>query len=88
MATTHTNEKELVSFRFNKTLKRKLANLAEATGRSQTFLAEEAIKQYCELQSWQVDAINQGMEAADNGRFVSHEQIKKKWELKRENLMD
>ncbi|MGR3219727.1 MAG: CopG family ribbon-helix-helix protein [Candidatus Anammoxibacter sp.] len=88
MATTHTNEKELVSFRFHKTLKRKLANLAEATGRSQTFLAEEAIKQYCELQSWQVEAISKGIEAAENGRFVSHEKIKEKWELKRENLMD
>lgn len=88
METTHINEKELVSFRFKKTLKQRLAQLAKATGRSQTFLAEEAIEQYCDLQSWQVDAINQGIDAADDGRFVSHEKIKKKWELKRENLMD
>lgn len=88
METTYTDGKELVSFRFHKTLKRELVNLSEATGRSQTFLAEEAIKQYCDLQSWQVIAINKGIKAADEGRFVSHEKIKEKWKLKRENLMD
>ncbi|MDR4506705.1 MAG: ribbon-helix-helix domain-containing protein [Candidatus Brocadiaceae bacterium] len=49
MGTSHSNEKELVPFRFHKDLKQKLAHLSEATGRSQTFLAEEAIKQYCDL---------------------------------------
>ena len=88
MGTQNTNEKELVSFRFHKNLKRKLARLSKATGRSQTFLAEEAIEQYCDLQSWQVKAINKGLKAADDGRFVPHEKIKKKWEQKLENLMD
>ncbi len=88
METSHTNEKRLVSFRFHKNLKQKLAHLSKATGRSQTFLAEEAIEQYCDLQSWQVEAINKGLKAADDNRFVSHEKIKKKWERKRENLLD
>jgi len=88
METIDTNKTELVSFRFHKALKRKLVNLSEATGQSQSFLAEEAIMQYCDLQSWQVNAINHGIEAAKEGRFVSHEKIKEKWKLKRENLMD
>ncbi len=88
METPNTNEKEPVSFRFHKRLNKKLAHLAKATGRSKTFLAEEAIEQYCDLQSWQVKAINKGLKAADDGRFVSHEKIRKKWERKRENLLD
>ncbi len=87
MATTQTTKKESGDLRIHKTLKKKLACLAEATGRSQTFLAEEAIEQYCELQSRQIDAINQGLNAAKDGRFISHENIKKKWESKRENLI-
>ncbi len=88
MTTRQTKGKELVSFRFHKNLKRKLARLSKTTGRSQTFLAEEAIEQYCDLQNWQVEAIHQGLKAAKDGRFVSHDEIKKRWELKRENLMD
>lgn len=88
MGNTHSTEKELVSFRFQKALKQKLAQLAEATGRSQTFLAEEAIAQYCDLHNWQVEAIHEGLKAAEDGRLVAHEEIREKWKLKRENLMD
>jgi predicted transcriptional regulator len=73
------NERESVSFRFQKSIKQDLSNLAEATGRSQTFLAEEAIRQYCELQKWQVAAIKEGIQAADAGRLISHKDVKKKW---------
>lgn len=81
-------EKELVSFRFEKKLKQQLANLATATGRSQTFLAEEAIKQYCDLQSWQVSAIQEGILAADAGKVISHDELKRTWEKKLANLLD
>jgi predicted transcriptional regulator len=81
-------DKELVSFRFERTLKQQLADLATATGRSQTFLAEEAIRQYCDLQSWQVAAIQEGISAADAGEVIPHDQIKRKWEKKFANLLD
>ncbi|MGI0134060.1 MAG: CopG family ribbon-helix-helix protein [Candidatus Micrarchaeaceae archaeon] len=81
-------DKELVSFRFEKTLKQQLAELAAATGRSQTFLAEEAIKQYCDLQGWQVSAIQEGIRAADAGEGISHDRLKRKWEKKFADLLD
>jgi predicted transcriptional regulator len=81
-------DKELVSFRFEKALKQQLADLATATGRSQTFLAEEAIKQYCDLQNWQVAAIQEGIRSADAGEGIPHDQIKRKWEKKFANLLD
>jgi predicted transcriptional regulator len=81
-------DKELVSFRFEKALKQQLSALATATGRSQTFLAEEAIKQYCDLQNWQVAAIQEGIRAADAGKITPHDKIKRKWEKKFANLLD
>ena len=76
-------EKELVSFRLRKDLKAKLAALSQATGRSQTFLAEEAIDAYCDLQSWQVTAIHIGIEDAEAGRLYSTEDVLKVLEAKR-----
>jgi RHH-type transcriptional regulator, rel operon repressor / antitoxin RelB len=69
MARSTPPDKELVSFRLRKELKRKLAALAEATGRSQTFLAEEALESYCDLHHWQVQAIREGIEDADKGNL-------------------
>jgi len=83
MAETHSEEKELVSFRLRKTLKAKLAALSQATGRSQTFLAEEAIAAYCDLQSWQVEAIREGIKDADEGNLHSTEDVLKALEAKR-----
>jgi len=83
MAQNNPDEKELVSFRFRKSLKQKLATLSEATGRSQTFLVEEALEQYCDLQNWQVEQIQQGIREADQGELYSTEDVLKHLENKR-----
>lgn len=83
MAQNNPDEKELVSFRFRKIVKQKLAALAEATGRSQTFLAEEALEQYCNLQDWQVKAIEAGIQSADAGELFSTETVLAQLEAKR-----
>lgn len=83
-----TVDKELVSFRFEPALKQQLASLATATGRSQTFLVEEALKHYCDLQSWQVAAIQEGIRSADAGEGIPHDQIRRKWEKKLADSLD
>ena len=87
MVDTH-EEREAVSFRFKKDTKTMLGQLAEATGRSQTTLAEKAIKQFCDLQQWQIKAIEDGIEQADSGAVIAHEDVKAKWVKKRENSLD
>ena len=82
------NHKKSVSFRFSHDVKNSLSKLSETTGRSQTFLAEEAISQYCDIQNWQVSAIKSGLKDANNGRLVSHDDVKKKWVAKRDNCLD
>ena len=88
MATNYSEVREPVSFRFKKSINDKLNALSESTGRSKTFLAEEALETYCDLQSWQVEAIQEGIRAADAGELTPHKTVKAKWEKKLENIVD
>jgi predicted transcriptional regulator len=49
--------------------------LAQATARSKSFLAIEALKGYVESESWQVRDIQAGIEEADAGDFASPEEV-------------
>jgi predicted transcriptional regulator len=63
-----------MSIRLNQELKDRLERLAQATNRSRSFLTVEALKQFIELNEWQVTVIQEGIAAADAGRLVEHEQ--------------
>ena len=60
----------------------RLARLARATSRSRSFLAAEAIEEYLAVQEWQVEAIAEGIEAADRGAGVELGEVKAAWEKK------
>ena len=72
---------EQFSLRLPKGMKARLQELADATGRTKAFLAQDAIARYLELESWQIEAIQDGIEAADEGKVVSLENIKEEWGL-------
>ena len=80
-------KKEQISLRLPKETKEKLEKLADATNRDKTFLATEAINQYCDLHEWQVEAVKQGMQDIKNGNYVTHEEIKQEWISKREDYL-
>lgn len=69
-------KEEIVSVRLKNGVSKRLEALAEATERSRSFLAAEAIEQYIELQEWQVDAIKTGLAQAKAGQFASPEAIR------------
>ena len=73
---------EQFSLRLPKGTKDRLQELADATGRTKAFLAQDAIERYLELESWQIQAIKEGVKAVDNGNVVSYEDIKQEWGLK------
>jgi len=73
---------EQFSLRISKDTKDRLEKLAQATGRSKAFVAIEAIEKYCEMESWQISAIQKGLKQAEDGEFVTHEAIKANWESK------
>lgn len=72
---------EQFSLRLSKDTKDKLQALAEATGRTKAFLAQDAIEKYLELESWQIRAIQEGIKTADEGKVVPYEVIKQEWGL-------
>lgn len=59
------------TIRLDGTLKRTLDKLAKATGRSRAFLAQDALRQYLEEQSWQVAEIKKAVKEADAGDFAT-----------------
>ena len=73
---------EQFSLRLAKGTKEKLQRLADATGRTKTFLAQDAIEKYLELESWQINAIQEGLKDVDNQNTIPIESIKKEWDIK------
>jgi len=69
-------ETTLISFEVPVETARKLEELAEATNRSESTLGLEAIEEYISVQQWQIEAIKQGIEEADRGRFIEHSVVK------------
>jgi len=49
--------------------------LAQALDRSRNWLVSEAIDQYLAVQAWQIEQIQKGIEDADRGDLVSHEEV-------------
>ncbi|MDR0239750.1 MAG: ribbon-helix-helix protein, CopG family [Deltaproteobacteria bacterium] len=54
----------------------RLERLAAATSRSRSWLVAEAVKQYVAEQSWQMEAIEEGIREADAGNFASDDEVK------------
>ena len=55
----------------------RLDKLAEATHRSRSFLAAEAIRDYVKLNEWQVGEIRAALKEADRGEFASAGEVKR-----------
>ncbi len=71
-----------MSMRLPDELVNQLNDLAEATGRTKTFLAVQAIKEFVEQQAWQIAEIKKGLAEADAGDFATEEELealKAKW---------
>lgn len=56
-------------------LTNQLDKLATATGRSKSYLAGQAIRDYIERESWQIAEITQAISEADNGDFASDDEV-------------
>jgi predicted transcriptional regulator len=71
-----------MTIRLDPELKQRLDQLADATHRSKSFLAGEALRDFIELNEWQIQEIKDAIKEADNGDFVSDKDVKKvfvKW---------
>ncbi len=66
---------EMITLRIPRQLKQQLERLAKGTRRTKTFHAATALEEYVARQSWQIEAIQEGIEAADQGRLIPHEDV-------------
>ena len=66
-----------LSIRIQPKMREQLAKLANATGRTKSFLAAEAIESYLKIQSWQVKAIESAVKKANNknAKLIEHEKV-------------
>lgn len=64
-----------LTFRIPAEIKDQLERLATATHRSKSYLAGEAIRQYLDLEAWQVGEIQQALGEADAGDFTSEAEV-------------
>lgn len=66
-----------MTIRLEDDTKDRLDKLAEATQRSRSFLAAEAIRDYVELNEWQVGEIREALKEADRGEFATDAEVKR-----------
>jgi predicted transcriptional regulator len=63
-------ETSVLTLRVSNKTKKMLEDLSEATQRTKSFLASEAIERYLEIEAWQVKEIKTALIEADNNEFI------------------
>jgi len=84
LSTLSRNMSTTMTVRLEDDVKDRLDVLAEATQRSKSFLAAEAIRAYVENNEWQVGEIQAALKEADAGDFASDKDVTalaKKWKV-------
>ena len=77
-----------ITLRLDSATRKRLERLAKATERSRAALAAEAVRQYLDLNEWQIAAIQAGGREADRGRLIDHRKLKAKWEKRLAAALD
>ena len=76
------SESTTISVRLDTAVKARLDQLADATHRSKSFLAAEAIRTFVDLNEWQISEIRAALTEADAGDFARPSEVGKvlgKW---------
>lgn len=83
-STINLNMSTTMTVRIDDDVKDRLDVLAEATQRSKSYLAAEAIRAYVETNEWQIAEITAALQEADAGDFASDKDVAalaKKWKV-------
>lgn len=74
-----------MTIRLDEDVKLRLDRLADATHRSKSFLAAEAIQAFVDSNEWQIDEILAALGEADAGDFATDEEVaalRRKWDAR------
>lgn len=69
-------ETQAISFRLARDKLRRLEDLATATDRPRSWHIEQALDAYLEVQAWQLQRIEAGLAALDDGQTVPHDEVR------------
>ena len=74
---TISNPAVTLSIRIPPETRDQLEELSDATGRTKSFLAAQAIESYLETQAWQIKSIKKAVKKANDKKtkFVEHHQV-------------
>jgi RHH-type transcriptional regulator, rel operon repressor / antitoxin RelB len=64
-----------LNVRLSADLTAQMEALSDATGRTKSFIAQEALKQYLDVQAWQIADIQEALKEADRGEFATKKQV-------------
>ena len=70
-------EKQLISVRLSADKVAALDALAQSLDRDRSYLLNEAVEDYLEVQKYHLERVNQGIRAADDGEVLDHSDVKK-----------
>lgn len=70
-------EKQIVSFRLDADKVGALDTLAQALDRDRSYLLNEAVESYLEVQQWHIEQIKAGIRQADRGKLIDHSDVKR-----------
>jgi predicted transcriptional regulator len=70
-------EKQTISFRLDSDKVEALDLLAKALDRDRTYLLNEAVASYLDVQQWQLEHLKDSIRQADAGQLIDHDEIKK-----------
>jgi len=74
-----------ISFRLASKKVRDLDAMAETMNRDRSYLLNEAVETYLDVQQWQIEQIKASIRQADEGKLIEHKQVRKmasKWRLR------
>lgn len=70
-------EKQLISVRLPAEKVAALDALAESLDRDRSYLVNEAVEDYLEVQRYHIERIQEGIRAVDAGDVIDHSEVKK-----------
>ncbi|MBM4238553.1 MAG: CopG family ribbon-helix-helix protein [Gammaproteobacteria bacterium] len=74
-----------ITIRIDTEMKDRLDRLAEATQRSRSFLAAEAVRGFIDINEWQISEVRKALKEADAGDFATEKEVAalaRKWRRK------
>ncbi len=70
-------EKHTISFRLDADKVEALDHVAKALDRDRTYVLNEAVRNYLEVQQWQIEHIKAGLRQAERGELIDNAEVKR-----------